>query len=199
MSTTDDDVTLISTARANSVKLNFDDHQDGPVPFPEWYREFVDCLSKNWSEAQPSAQVRGTGATKSFMVASLADDDETVEISVNHMIEILPGIVERVQATRVCFAVIMDLPSRPEGLLVGGSGANGGRILGFMEITRDAEGREHLGSWTPVDADDEDYSRVRLVLAHEHTSLLSYTFFPTSCVIASAHGLAQLGDHPKWG
>ena len=153
---TPDDASLIATARASGVKLLIEEYAGGrPVEFSAWYLHFVEYLSANWSQDEPSAQVRGVGATKSWMLAPLSDNEETVD----HMIKVLPDIVRRVQATRACFAVVMDLPSRPEGLLIGGAGVNDERILGFMEITRDSEGREHLGNWTPVDEQDVDYFR----------------------------------------
>jgi hypothetical protein len=103
--------------------------------------------------------VLGYNDTRGFSLFSFSDDEQVMNIVIGEMQEMVPQIIKDIGATRVYFVVTGEVQGHPEVLMVGGATIGGEHAMGWLEITRDYRGNEHLGTWNPFTAKDEEYLR----------------------------------------
>ena len=155
------DASLIATAREHGLDLVFRKDLARTGGFDEFLDQFVDYLTAHWSQEQPSIQFWAYGPTKGCKLVPLSEDEETMDMALDYMPEFLPKLAEHVGAIRCHYVSTGDRPGYPEVLVICDIGIGCDPRLGWLEIKRDCEGNERLGTtWTPIAADDELYSDV---------------------------------------
>ena len=163
------DASLIATARAHGLGLVFRKDLARTDGFEDFFHQLVAYLTAQWSQEQPSIQFWAYGPTKGCKLVPLSEDVETMDMALDYMPEFLPKLAEHVGAIRCHYVSTGDRPGYPEVLVICDIGRGCDPRLGWLEIKRDCEGNERLGTtWTPIAADDELYSDVASSLLVRH-------------------------------
>jgi hypothetical protein len=168
-----DEASWIAGVAARGMKVVFNETSRPTAEFDELFHELLQRLTTHWSEDEPCVQFWAHGPRRDCMVVPLSEDEETMDLAFDYMPQVFPRLIEHVGATSYCFLVTGDVPAHPEVIIVGGAGICGERALGWMALTRDADGHEQLGSWVPFAVDDEEYckfaasSLLRLLEPHQ--------------------------------
>ena len=155
------EASLIATAREHGLGLVFRKDLARTGEFDAFFHEFADDLTAHWSQEQPSIQFWAYGPAKGCKLVPLSEDEETMDMALDYMPEFLRKLAKHVGAIRCHYVSTGDLPGYPEVLVIYDIGIGCDPRLDWVEIRRDCEGNERLGTtWTPIAAEDELYSYV---------------------------------------